>query len=156
AGLRPSLRSKCPSGGRPAYGRASGPLDDTDVRKIAKALGEVEAVADDELVFDREAEIVDFDLDASACGLVKQRADMHGARLPRAEQVHQMRDGQASVDDIFDDENVFSRDRLREVLGDLDDATRLGPFAVGAHAEEVDAQVRDVDRSAEIRSEEKA
>ena len=41
-------------------------LEDADVRQVAVLLGVVEAVADDELVFDGEADVVDLDVDLAA------------------------------------------------------------------------------------------
>ena len=46
-------------------------------------------------------------------------------------------------------------DGAREVLRDLHDAARLGPLAVRAHPEEVDAE-REVDRAHEVRQEDEA
>ena len=46
-------------------------------------------------------------------------------------------------------------DRARQVLRDLHDAARLGPLAVRAHAEKVDAQ-REIDRAHQVGREDEA
>src|SRR5579862_4409061 len=97
----------------------SAPLDHADERQIPVALGEVEPVADDEAVLDREPEVVDLHRHARPGGLVEERADPDAPRLPRAKQVHQVRDGQARVDDVLDQQDVLVIDGAREVLRDL-------------------------------------
>ena len=88
--------------------------------------------------------------DPRARRLVEQRADLDARGRARAQQVHQVGDRQPGVDDVLDEEHVLVLDGPREVLRDLHDAARLGPLAVRAHAEEVDAQ-RQVDGARQVR-----
>src|SRR4051794_34408776 len=55
-----------------------------DVREVAVALGVVEAVADDELVGDLEADVLHRHLDLHRVGLAQQGADLETRRLPPA------------------------------------------------------------------------
>ena len=57
-------------------------LEDADVAQVPVQLAVVEPVADDELVGDREADVVDRDLDQAAGGLVEQGADPERRRAP--------------------------------------------------------------------------
>src|SRR5690349_19366867 len=54
--------------------------EDADAAEVAVLLVVVEAVADDELVGDVEAEVLDVDVDAGRLGLAQQRADLDGLR----------------------------------------------------------------------------
>ena len=71
----------------------------------------IETVADDELVLDGEPQIIDLHRDAGARRLVEERADLHGLRLPCAEEIHQVRDGEPGIDDVLDEEHVLAGDR---------------------------------------------
>ena len=73
-------------------------------------LGPVEAVADDEAILDGEAEVVDRHLDLGARRLVEERADLDARRMARAEELEQVRDGEAGVDDVLDEEDVLALD----------------------------------------------
>src|SRR5688500_8777655 len=58
---------------------------DAHESEVPVQLAVVEPVADDELVRNREAGVVDLDLHQAACGLVEQRADPERCRLLAAE-----------------------------------------------------------------------
>src|SRR5262249_60450897 len=84
--------------------RASGVgLEDADERQVAVALRVIEAVADDELIGDREAEIIDRHVLQAPLGLVEERADLDALRLPRLQIVEEVADGQPGVDDVLAD-----------------------------------------------------
>ncbi len=85
----------------------------------------------------------------------EEGAHAHAGRRARAEEIHEVRDGQPGVDDVFDQQNVFAGDGLREVFCNLHDAARLGPGSVRSHAEKVDAK-RQVDRAREVGGEDEA
>ena len=57
--------------------------DGGDERQVAEALAVVEAVADDELVRDLEADVVERDVDEAAGALVEQGADAQAGGLAR-------------------------------------------------------------------------
>ena len=93
---RSRRRSAAPSGGhrptpaerpamhrhRPATSRVDLGLEHPDVAQVAVQLAVVEPVADDELVGDREPDVVDRDLDQPPGGLVEQGADPQRRRAP--------------------------------------------------------------------------
>src|SRR3954447_9183495 len=71
-----------------------------DEPQVPVELAIVEAVADHELVGDREARVVDIDLDESPRRLVEQRADPQRRGLLAAEVADEVVQRQARVDDV--------------------------------------------------------
>ncbi len=126
-----------------------------DEGEVAVAFGPVQPVADDEAIFDGEAEVVDGYLDLGARWFVEESADLDARRAPGTEQLEEVGDGEARVDDVLDDEDVFAFDGAAEVLGDLDDAARAGAFTVATDAEELDAE-RGADSAGEVGGEDEA
>ena len=63
--------------------------------QVAVELAVVEAVADDELVRDREADVVDRDVDEAPGRLVEQGADPERSRVLAAQVAEQVVQGQA-------------------------------------------------------------
>src|SRR5438309_3201654 len=107
--------------------------------EVAVVLGVVEAVADDELVGDREPDVVDRDVDEAPGGLVEQGADPERLRVLAAQVADQVIERQAGIDDVFHDQDVLAFDRRGEVLQDPDQARGLrGAPTVRAHLHEVD------------------
>ena len=78
--------------------------------EVAVVLAVVEAVADDELVRDREADVVDRDVDEAPGRLVEQRADPERAGVLAAQVAEQVVERQARVDDVLDDQDVLALD----------------------------------------------
>lgn len=97
-----------------------------DERKVPVLLRVVEAVADDELVGNVEADPLDVDRDLGRLGLPQEGADLQGGGLAGAEVRQQPGQGQAGVDDVLDDQDVLALDVGVEVLEDPDDAGGLG------------------------------
>src|SRR3954453_20888554 len=124
-----------------------------DVREVAVALPDVEAVADGELVGDLEADVARRQLDLAAVRLGQQGADLQRGGLARAQVAQQVLQRQARVDDVLDDQDVAARDRAVEVLEDPHHARGVGRGAVGRHRHEVDL-ARDLDVAHEIGEEE--
>src|SRR6188508_1963126 len=85
-------------------------LQHADVGQIAVALVVVEAVADDEPVRDREADVVDGDLGQPSRGLVEQAADPDRGRVALPEVAQEVVERQAGVDDVLDEDHVASLD----------------------------------------------
>src|SRR5579859_6227672 len=96
-------------------------LDDPDVRQVAIPLAVVQPVANDEPILDREPEVVDRDRHARARGFVQERTHLDARGRARVQKVHQVRDGQARVDDVLHEEHVLVLDGSGEILRDLDD-----------------------------------
>src|SRR6266498_553934 len=93
-----------------------------DIRQVAVALGEVQAVADGETIGDLEADELDRQLDLAAVGLGQQSAHLERRRVARAEVAKQILQRQPGVDDVLDDQDVAALDRRVEVLEDAHDA----------------------------------
>src|SRR5581483_9401738 len=76
-----------------------------DVRQVPVALSEVEAVADDELVGNLEADPADRHVHLPPRRLRHQRHDLERGGLARLEVPDQVRKREARVDDVLDDED---------------------------------------------------
>src|SRR3954447_23864655 len=109
-----------------------------DVGQVPVALGEVEAVADHELVRDLEADVADGNVDLAPFWLRQQRADLEARRLARLQVPHQVGEGQPRIDDVLDDEDVAPVDVDVEVLEDPDDPGGVRRRAVAGDRHEVD------------------
>src|SRR3954462_9020984 len=83
-------------------------LQGADVGQVPVALGVVQAVADDELVRDVEADVAHRDLDLDRVGFAQQRADLEAGRLPAAEVLQQPGQGEAGVDDVLEHQHVLA------------------------------------------------
>src|SRR3990172_1624063 len=121
--------------------------------KVPVALGEVEAVADHEAVGNLEADVAAVDVALAPLRLGHERAHVERGRLARLERAQEVREREARVDDILDDEDVPSLDRDVEVLENAHDARGVDPGAVARHGHEVDL-AGDVDRAHEVGHEE--
>src|SRR5262245_43681990 len=79
---------------------------------MTKAASVVQAVADDELVVDFKADVLDRYVDLSAAGLAEQTGSPQACRISGVEDVLQIREREPGVDDVFDDDHmpVFQRD----------------------------------------------
>ena len=60
-------------------------MQPADIGQVAVPLGEIEAVADDELVGDVEADLEQVQFDANRVGFTEQRDNLERLRLPGAE-----------------------------------------------------------------------
>src|SRR6476620_6659953 len=109
-----------------SFGRApilsSGPFwhqvvaEHTDVGQVPVALREVQPVADHEAVRNLEADPAHGHIDLAAGRLGQERADLQRGRLARLQVANQVRERQARVDDVLDDEDVAALDVDGQVL----------------------------------------
>src|SRR5262245_7802447 len=113
-------------------------VEHADVRQIAVSLGEIEAVADHEAVRDLEADVAHVHLDLAALGLRHERAHLQARRLARLEVPHEVREREARVDDVLDDEHVTVLDVDVEVLEDAHHARGVSGCSVARNGHEVD------------------
>ena len=90
-----------------------------DVGHVAVDLGEIHAVADDELVGDLEANVIGLDGDEAAFGLVETGRDLERCGLVLQHQAAQIAEGEAGVEDVFDDDDVTTFDGVVDVLDQL-------------------------------------
>src|SRR5262245_49837682 len=77
-----------------------------DIRKVAVLLRVVEAVPDDEVILDREPDVVHLDLDFPARRLAEQARRLQRLRRACLQQVLQVMQRQAGVDDVLDENDV--------------------------------------------------
>src|SRR5690606_22203118 len=87
-----------------------------NVRQVAKLLVEVEAVADDEPIGNLEADVVDRHVDLPARRLAQQSHRPQAGRLARGEDVEQIVQRKARIEDVFDHHDVAARQRMVEIL----------------------------------------
>jgi len=128
------------------------------VGKVAVALVEVEAVADEELVGDREAHVAHRQvLDESPVGPVEQRRRGQRRRVAERQGLAEVVEGKARVDDILDDDDVAAGDLRVEVLQQADPGMSAGVGAGGVAGEldEVEPVV-DRERARQVRDEDEA
>jgi hypothetical protein len=127
------------------------------VGQVPVALVEVEAVADEVLVGDGEADVAHRQvLDEPAVRTVEERRGRERARPPQPERPEEVVERQAGVDDVVDQEHVAAGDVAVEILQQPDAplAARVGT-AVAGELDEVDA-VGDRDCAAEVGEEDEA
>ena len=85
----------------------------------------------------------------AARGLVEQGGDAQGFGLVLQKYLAQVGEGQAGVEDVFDDEDILAFDGFVEVLDELDGAGGALSFAVAGDGDEVEGGV-DLDRAGEV------
>ena len=122
-------------------GASAATVDDADVREVAILFGVVEAVADDEPILDREADVLDLDVDLAPRGLAEEAGRAQRLRAARPQDVLQVGERQAGVDDVFDDDDVAAVERRVEVLQQPDLAGRRRALGVARHRHEVERDV---------------
>jgi hypothetical protein len=123
-----------------------------EVREVSEALVEVEAVADEELVWDGEADVADGEiLDQAPVRAVEEGRRRQRRRPAQAQGADEEVEREARVDDVLDHEHVAVLDRGLEVLEQPDAAAA----AVGGELEEVEL-VWDLERAREVGQEDEA
>src|SRR4051812_18315352 len=115
----PSVRPR-PMGRRCTSGwfRVDLGAEDAHEAEIAVQLAVVQAIAHDELVGNRETDVVDRDLDEPPGGLVEQRADPERPWILAAQVADEVVERQPRVDDVLDDQDLLTLDASRQVLQD--------------------------------------
>src|SRR5437763_9337265 len=99
----------------------------TNIREIAVFFGVIESVADHKFVRNLKSHVIAFQGKLAARGFIQQGGDLEAARLPRHEQLFQVRHGQASVKDVLDENYILVLHALIDVFGELDLAGRVPP-----------------------------
>ena len=129
-----------------------------DVGEVAVALVEVEAVADEVLVRNGEADVAHCEvLHQPPVGTVEERHRREGVRIPQEQRLAQVVEGEAGIDDVLDDEHVAPVNTGVEVL-QKPHAGRLRAVSVAVVRRELDEVevVEDRDRAREVGKEDKA
>jgi hypothetical protein len=128
------------------------------VGEVAVPLLEVEAVADEELVGDGEADVADRQVvDEPAVGTVEQSDRGERGGVAQRQRLAQVVEGEPGVDHVLDDEDVAVGDLAIEVLEQADAAVPagVGTGRVGRELEEVETML-DRQRAREIGQEDEA
>src|SRR5215217_3405232 len=92
-----------------------------DVRQVPVPLRKIEAVADHVPVRDLEPDVPDGHLDLAAAVLHEQRADLQRRGVAGAEVPEQVRQREARIDDVLEDQDVAALDVYVEILEDAHD-----------------------------------
>jgi hypothetical protein len=128
------------------------------VGQVAETLVQVEAVADEELVGDGEADVADWEVfHEAAIRAVEQRDRGERARRAERERLAQIVEGEAGVDDVLDDHHVPAGYLRVEVLEQADAgvAALVGAGGVARQLQEVEP-VRDPERARKVGDEDEA
>ena len=128
------------------------------VRQIAVALLDVEAISHEELVGHGEAHVADGEvLDEPPVGAVEERRRRERGRVAQRERLAEVVQGQAGVDHVLDDQDVPAGDLLVQILEEADPcvAARVGVGAVRRELDEVEG-VGDADGPRQVRDEDEA
>ena len=123
--------------------------EETDIVYAAVALGEVHAVANDELIWDLEGYVVGFDGDEAAGRFVETGGDLEGGWLVLEHQAAKVAEGKAGVEDVFDDDDVLAFNGVVDVFDEFDGARGDAGAAVTGDGNEVEGVV-DVDGAGEV------
>src|SRR5687768_4283205 len=115
--------------------------DDADVRKVAVLLRVVEAVPHHKLVLDGEADVFNGHVDFPPRRLAEQAGGAESSRRARPQDVLQVGECQAGIDDVLDDDDVAAFETGVEVLQQLHLSGRLGARAVAGYRDEVHRRV---------------
>ncbi len=132
--------------------------DHVQVRQRAVALVEIEAVADEELVGDDEADVAHGQVvHQPPVGTVEERRCDERGRLAKPERLAEVAQGQPRVDDVLDDDQVAAFELGVEILEQADSvrAARLDAGPVAGQLDEVDG-VDDRQRAREVGEEDQA
>ncbi len=96
-----------------------------------------------------EADVVGFDGDEAALGLVEAGGDFERRGLVLQHQAAEVAEGQAGVEDVFDEDDVLAFDGVVDVLDELDGAGGDAGAAVAGDGDEVEGVV-DRDGAGEV------
>jgi hypothetical protein len=128
------------------------------IREVAEALVQIEAVADEKLVGDGEADVAHRQvLDQTPVRTIEERDGGQRAGRTERERLAEVVEGKARVDDVLDDHDVPAGDLRVEVLEQTDAsvAALVGAGRVARELEEVEA-VRNPQGAREVGDEDEA
>src|SRR5690606_41261122 len=94
-------------------------LQDAYIRQVPVLAGVVEAVADDELGADLEADVANVQLDTLDPLLHEEGGHFERFGLADPEALEEVVAGQARVDDVFDDQDVTPLEFIAGVFGEI-------------------------------------
>ena len=117
---------------------AGSEVEDADVGKVAVALVVIETIANDEFVGDDEAEVVGANVGDAAFDFVEKDGDAEVLGLALFEEAKKIFEGEAGVENIFDDEYGTAFDADVEIFVEFHFAGGIGALAVAGDGDEVE------------------
>jgi hypothetical protein len=112
-----------------------------NIGQVAVALGVVHSVPNNEEIGNGKAYVVCLNLLQAARRLVEQRGDAQGFGMLLKEKFAQVGEGEAGIENIFDQQNILALDRSIEVLDELDRAGGSLPFAIAGGSNKVEGGI---------------
>ena len=122
---------------------------DADIGQVTVALGVVHSIPDDEEVGNGEAYVVCFDFFDAAGGLVEEGGDAEGLWVLLEEELAQIGECEAGIENVFDDEYVFPLDGVVKVFDELDCAGGPLSLAITGGGDKVEGGI-DLDGSGQV------
>jgi len=114
---------------------------EANVREIPESLSIVHTVADDEVVGDGEADVVSVNVFKTARGLVEERGSFEGTGAMLEDEFAEKGNGEAGIEDVFDEDDVFPFGGVIEVLDEFDGSAGALVLAVAGDGDEVKGAV---------------
>ena len=103
-------------------------------------LVKVETVTYNKFVRNGEAEIIRFNVCNSAFRFIKKGCDSDGRNVSLSEKVAEIGKGHSAVENIFNDEDVFSGKIVVKVFKNFYNTGRFGAAAIAGNGHEVDVE----------------
>ena len=128
------------------------------IGQVSEAFVEIEAVTDEELVRNGEADVAHRQvLDQAAVRAVEQRDDRERRRRAERQRLAEVVEREPGVDDVLDDQDVSSRKLRVEIFEQADPrvAAAVGAGRVARELEEIET-VRNPKRAREVGDEDEA
>src|SRR6185437_168991 len=112
-------------------------FENADVRQIPVAFGEVQPVANHELIRNLKAHVISLDGSCTARGFIQQRSDLKRPWLMRAKVFAQESQRQAGIKNVFHQDYIYIAQRSGYVFDQLHFTGSFLLGAVAAHSNEV-------------------
>ena len=109
--------------------------------EVAKAAGVIETVADDEAVVDGKTHIIDLHIDPAPRRLAQQASCGKGAGIARAQDFMQIPQRRPTVDDVFDDDDMFAVNRDVQIAQETNFARGRGTLRIAREGDEIEREV---------------
>src|SRR5699024_5548942 len=104
------------------------------IGQVTVAFGVVKAVADDKFIRDIKAHVVQVNIGGNYLRLAQQGNNFQGLRVTAFEVAQQPGQGQAGVDDVFDDQHIAAFNFTVQVFKDAHYTGRAGGVAIRRHS----------------------
>src|SRR5690348_15135830 len=109
-----------------------------NILQIAKPLGVVQSVSDNEFVWDGESDVIALHVLQAARGFIKQRRYAKCFGFALLQNAQQITDRESRVENVFDENHVESCDAAVEILQQPHLTGRFLSFSIARNSDEVD------------------